>query len=140
MSVRTRILGHVDNLMFNGGQLRLALDEQAKKMAAAVEAEPEESLAQAEADEWAASLAHHFAVACPELKTGEVWREPVREIGIDVSRDPGRFISDPYSPAVRNYPGYRVVVHVPFEGDVSVFKLQASTRSYSPRAPADRGR
>jgi hypothetical protein len=36
-----RILGHVDELMFNEGELRLALEAQTKKMAAAVDAESE---------------------------------------------------------------------------------------------------
>jgi len=67
--------------MFNEGDLRLALEAQKKKMAAAVDAEPGESLRQADTDEWAASLAHHFAVACPELKTDAVWMEPSEEIG-----------------------------------------------------------
>jgi len=90
--------------MFNEGDLRLALEAQTKKMAAAVDAESEESLKQADTDEWAASLAHHFAVACPELKTDAVWMEPSEEIGVDVSRDPMRAIIDPYFATVRNYP------------------------------------
>ncbi|SRR6266568_5234175 len=81
-----------------------ASEAQTKKMAAAVDAEPGESLRQADTDEWAASLAHHFAVACPELKTDAVWMEPSEEIGVDVSRDPMRAIIDPYSATVRNYP------------------------------------
>ena len=80
----------------------------------------------------AASLAHHFAVACPELKTDAVWMEPSEEIGVDVSRDPMRAIIDPYSEAVRNYPGYRVVVHVPFEGEADVFKLTPSSFNFNP--------
>jgi hypothetical protein len=127
-----RILGHVDELMFNEGELRLALEAQTKKMAAAVDAESEESLRQADTDEWAAALAHHFAVACPELKTDDVWMEPPKEIGVDVSHDPMRAIIDPYSEAVRNYPGYRVVVHVPFEGEADVFKLSPSSFNFNP--------
>jgi hypothetical protein len=41
----------VDELLFNGSELRLALEAQAKKMVDAVEAEPEESLKQADVDE-----------------------------------------------------------------------------------------
>jgi hypothetical protein len=113
--------------MFNDGELRLALEAQTKKMASAVDAESAESVKQANTDEWAASLAHHFAVASPELKTSAVWMEPPEEIGVDVSRDPMRAILDPYSDAVRNYPGYRVVVHVPFEGEADVFRLRPSS-------------
>lgn len=38
--------------MFSSGDLRLALEEQEKKMRAAIEAEPEQSLNQVDADEW----------------------------------------------------------------------------------------
>lgn len=75
----------MDELLFNNGDLRLALEAQAKKMRDAVEAEPEESLRQADVDQWAAALGHHFAVACPELQTGDVWREPVKDVKVDVS-------------------------------------------------------
>jgi hypothetical protein len=122
----------VDELMFNEGDLRLALEGQTKKMTAAVDAESEENLNQADTGEWAAALAHHFAVACPGLKTDRVWMEPPKEVGVDVSRDPMRAIIDPYSDAVRNYPGYRVVVHVPFEGDADVFKLRPSSFNFNP--------
>lgn len=58
--------------MFNDGELRLALEAQTKNMASAVDAEPEESVMQANTDQWASSLAHHFAVASPELKKSAV--------------------------------------------------------------------
>jgi hypothetical protein len=71
-AVALRILGGVDELLFNSGELRLALEAQAGKMRDAVEAEPEENLKQADVDAWAAALAHHFAVACPEFQTNDV--------------------------------------------------------------------
>ena len=118
--------------MFNDGDLRLALEAQERKMVAAVDAEPEESLKQADLEEWATALAHHFAVASPELAADAVWMEPPTAVGIDVSRDPMRAIMDPYSDAVRNYPGYRIVVHLPFEGDGDVFKLRPSSFTLNP--------
>lgn len=118
--------------MFNEGELRLALEAQTRKMIEAVEAEPEESLMQAAADAWAAALAHHFAVACPELRTEDVWRENVKDVKVDVSRDQMRAIIDPYSDLARNFPGYRVVIHVPFEGEADVFRLRPSQFTYSP--------
>jgi hypothetical protein len=122
----------VDELMFNDGDLRLALEAQTRKMVVAVDGEPEEILEQADIDEWAVALAHHFAVACPELTTDAVWMEPPSEVGLDVSRDPTRAIIDPYSDAVRNYPGYRIIVHLPFEGDGDVFKLRPSSFTLNP--------
>jgi hypothetical protein len=86
-----RILDGVDEYLFMGGELRLALEAQAQKMREAVEAEPEENLKQADPLEWAAALAHHFAVACPELRTDEVWMEEPKPVKIDVSARPARF-------------------------------------------------
>jgi hypothetical protein len=122
----------VDKLLFNSGELRLALEAQAGKMRDAVEAESEESVKQADVDEWAAALAHHFAIACPELQTNDVWREPVRDVKVDVSWDRSRYFSDPYSDLARNYPGYCVVVHIPFEGEAGVFSLRPSSFTYNP--------
>jgi len=85
---------------------------------------------QADVAEWAAALAHHFAVACPELKHDEVWREPAKDVTVDVSRDQRRFFGGDYIPDIAyNFPGYRVIVHLPFEGDADVFKLCPSTRT-----------
>jgi hypothetical protein len=131
-AVAGRILDGVDDLLFNSGELRLALEAQAQKMRDAVEAEPEESLKQADVDEWAAALAHHFAGACPELQTNDVWREPVQDVKVDVSWDRNRYFSDPYSDLARNYPGYRVVVHIPFDGDAGVFSLRPSSFTFNP--------
>jgi hypothetical protein len=117
----------MDELLFHNGDLRASLELQGKKMRAAVEGEADESLAQTDADEWAAALAHHFAVACPALKADGVWMEPVKEVGVDVSRDPSRDFSDYASELARNFPGNRIVVHVPFEGDAGVFGLKTSS-------------
>lgn len=122
----------MDELLFNSGELRLALEAQTRKMREAVEAEPEESLKQADADEWAQALAHHFAVACPELQTDDIWREPVADVTVDVSYDRSRYFSDPYSDLARNFPGYRVVVHIPFKGEADVFKLRPSSFTLNP--------
>ena len=127
-----RILAAVDDLLFNSGDLGVALEAQAAKMREAVEAEPEESLKQADADEWAAALAHHFAVARPELKADDIWMEPVKDVKIDVSSDQSRYFSDYASDPARNFPGYRVVVHVPFDGDGGVFFLRPNQFNFNP--------
>jgi hypothetical protein len=112
-SPAVRILGGVDELMFNSGDLRLALEAQTKKMVEAVEAEPEKRLVQADVDQWAAALAHHFAVLCPSLHINEVWMDEVQDVKVDVSHDQMRYFSDYASDLARSFPGYRVVVHVP---------------------------
>jgi len=130
----------VDELLFNDGDLRLALEAQARRMLEAIEAESEASLKQVDVEVWAAALAYHFAVECPELHAQNVWREPVKDMQIDVSGDRGRYFSDQHSALARNFPGYRVVVHVPFEGDMGVFSLRPSSRTFNPpRAQATDG-
>jgi hypothetical protein len=122
----------MDDHLFFGGELRLALEAQERKMRQAVDVEPEESLLQADGNEWAAALAHHFLVACPQLKTDEAWREPTKDVKLDVSRDQSRYFSDYASQLARNFPGYRVVVHVPFDGDAGVFSLRTSSFDFNP--------
>jgi len=116
-----------DLLFYNGGELRHALEGQLQKMLQAVEAEPEENLKQADVGEWATALAHHFAVGCPVLKPTDVWMEPAKPVKIDVSGDNSRDFSDPR--LARNFPGERIVVHVPFAGDAGVFNLKPSSWS-----------
>lgn len=122
----------MDDLFFNNGELAASLEAQAGTMRKAVEAESEENLKQADADEWAEALAHHFAVACPELTTDDVWREPVQDVKVDVSWDQRRYFSDYASDLAHNFPGYRVVVHIPFDGDAGVFRLKTSTFNWNP--------
>lgn len=137
------ILVVVDDLLFyRDGELRQALQAQAQLMRDAIEAEAEENLKQADVAEWAAALAHHFAVACPELKTNAVTRDPPADTTVDVSHDQLRAI-DEYSIArARRFPGWRHVIHVPFDGDAGVFKLKTSsfTTSGPPRGRVDAGK
>lgn len=116
-----------DLLFYRAGELRQALEGQRHKMRQAIDAEPEESLKQADVDEWAAALAHHFAVACPELLKDNVTREPPADVTVDVSRDQMRAISD--FDAARRFPGFRHVIHVPFQGEADVFKFKPSSFS-----------
>ena len=59
-------------------------------------------------------------------------REPVKDVKVDVSWDRSRYFSDSYSDLARNFPGYRVVVHIPFEGDAGVFSLRPSSFNFNP--------
>lgn len=131
----------VDDPLFHDGDLRRALEAQAEKMREAVASEPEENVKQADVEQWAQALAHHFAVACPELKEDEIWQEPPQDTTIDVSRDQRRFFGSDCIPDVAyRFPGYRVVVHLPFDGDPDVFRFTPSTRSTVwPRGRVGRG-
>jgi hypothetical protein len=118
-----------DLLFYRGGELRDALEGQRQKMRRAIDAEPEENLLQADVDEWVAALAHHFAIACPELRKENITRDPPADTTVDVSRDQMRAITN--FEAARRYPGYRHVIHVPFEGEADVLKFKPNTFSTS---------
>lgn len=126
-----------DHLFYGRAYLSQALDAQGGKMREAIDGEPEESLKQVDVDAWAASWAHHFAVACPVLRADEMWMDAAKDIKIDVSGDPFRH----FSPGSRQeLPGERIVVHVPFEGEADVFKLQPNRSDLSPpRARISKG-
>jgi hypothetical protein len=132
VSVGSPILRPVEDTLFSRLDLRAVLEAQAVKMRKAVEAEPEPSLKQADADQWAAALAHHYAVAAPELLADEMWREPVQDTTVDVSWDRSRYLGDPYDSGATAFPGYRLVVHVPFKGDEAVFQMRPSSFNWNP--------
>jgi hypothetical protein len=102
--------------MFGPEQLFRVLEARSEKMRAVVEAEPEENFKQADADEWAAALTHHFAIRCPEIETGKTWMEPPEDVTLDISLDPSWRSSRPFPDFVASVPGYRVLVHIPSEG------------------------
>ena len=96
-------------------------------MREAVDAESEDVLLQADARPWAGALAHHFVVDCPRLRLDDVWMEPPVDVTVDVWAERSRYFSDYVSRAAYEFPGYRTVVHVPFEGDAGVFQLRTSS-------------
>ncbi len=65
-----RILDPVDALLFTSGELRPSLEHQADKLRELVEAEPEESLKQADAPEWARALAKALRCCLPRASNG----------------------------------------------------------------------
>jgi hypothetical protein len=131
-SERVRSLAAMDELLFHGPWLSDALTGQTEKMRQAVKGEPETNLLQADAEAWAEALAHHYGAECPNLMTDDVWQEPPADTTVDVSYDNMRAFRDPYSERARNFPGYRVVVHFPFEGDAGVFKLRPNQYTMDP--------
>lgn len=120
----------MNKLLFSKGELRVALELEAKRVRDAVESVPDEHLLQVDVDEWADALAEQFEVACPDLHVDAMYRDPVKEVKVDVSSDPGRYFS-PYT-TDRRIAGYQIVVRVPFTGDKTVFELRPSTFTYNP--------
>ncbi len=123
--------GDLPDLLFCTGELRLALEENDRRLVAEVERAPEEHLMQAEIDEWVRALVERYEVEAPQLHPEQAWMDRPQEVQVDVSHEYFmRAISDPTRPAY--IAGYRVVVHIPFEGDKAVFSLRPSSFTLNP--------
>lgn len=121
----------VHDLLFNDGDLRLALEEQNEGLRAEVERAPEDHVLQADEDAWAEALAERWRLATPALRPDDVWMDEPRDVKVDVSWDHfNRAILDPSQPAY--VAGHQTVVHIPFDGDKSIFRMRASQYSLSP--------
>lgn len=124
--------------LFAGGELRDALEGQARGLSAEIEKAPEDHLLQADEDSWVAALVERYQVIAPRLLSDQWSMDKPTEIKIDVSWDHMRAVFDRSRPAYVN--GFRVRVHVPFEGEADVFKVTPSTRNFNPpRAVISRG-
>jgi RNAse (barnase) inhibitor barstar len=121
-----RILDGVDELLFNSGELRLALEAQATKMRDAVEAEPEGPTPMSGRRRLPITSPSP-ARSCRRMTCGG----SRKDVKVDVSWNRSRYFSGPYSDLARNFPGYRVVFHVPFEGDAGVFSLRPSSFTFN---------
>jgi hypothetical protein len=120
-----------DDVLFYSGDLRMALEHQAKLVVDEVERAPEDHLLHVDQDEWVKSLVERYRVQVPVLHPDKWWMDKPEEIKFDVSWDyQRRAITDPSRPVY--IPGHRVVVHIPFTGEKDVFKLTPSTRNWNP--------
>jgi hypothetical protein len=80
-------------------------------------------------EELVRDLVHKFGVRVPVLKEAEIYATE-RETQVDVSQDPMRMIFD------RSHPFYisatEITIHIPFDGEAVLFRVQPSTFSSSP--------
>lgn len=72
-------------LLFHGGDLRLALEATREKMLAEVAAAAEDYLLNVDIDEWVAHLEGSYRVECPRLRAREMDVEDLGENQVDVS-------------------------------------------------------
>jgi hypothetical protein len=114
------------DVLFNGGDLRMSLEAQGQGIGKEVEAAPEDHVLKADVEAWADALAVRYSVEPPQVLADDVYMDPAEPVRVDVSWDHfSRFISDPSRPAY--VPGHRVVVHLPFTGERDVFHLRPSS-------------
>ena len=113
--------------LFSRGSLRETLEATLPRVEEEVDSAPEDHLLHADVEEWVKAV-----VALRRMGTltlGEPWMDDAEEIRIDLSRPAsGVFGRAPFpSSSGPGVAGYRVVVHVPFDGDGAVFLLAPST-------------
>jgi hypothetical protein len=118
------------DLLFNDGDLRGTLANIQARLSENVYKTPADQVLQADEEAWADALAERYRVEAPVLCRDDMWQEEPNEIRIDVSRYPGRDVMPGSAPVL--YPGYRVDIHLPFNGDHGVFKLRAGQFSLDP--------
>jgi hypothetical protein len=117
-------------MLFQAGDLRRSLQQQAAGVINEVESVPEEHVMQADAEAWSKALAARYAIEAPRLLTDDIWRDAAKPIQVDVSRDPRRFVRDRSRRA--DVPGHRITVHIPFSGEKDVFRLRPSSFTFNP--------
>lgn len=117
------------DLLFYGGDLRGTLENIRARLSRDVQETPDEHALQAEENAWADALAERYRVDAPVLHPEQMWQEAPDGVDVDVSHDFARAVIPGQRAVIR---GYRVVIHIPFEGDHGVFNLQASQFTLNP--------
>lgn len=116
-------------LLFYGGDLRGTLENIKAALANDLAMTPDEHVLEAEEKAWANALVERYRVEAPSLRQDEMWQEQPEQIDVDVSHDFTRAVIPGERALI---PGYRVVIHIPFDGDAGVFGLQPSQFSLNP--------
>ncbi len=114
------------DVLFSRGSLRDTLEAALPRVEEEVDQAPEDHLLHADVEEWVKAIAARRGMRTPTL--GEPWMDDAEEVQVDVSRE---HLTRAVGPEVQTVPGYRVRVHVPFDGDGAVFLLSPSTYTTS---------
>lgn len=113
--------------LFSRGSLRETLAATLPRVEEEVDAAPEDHLLHADVEEWVKAI-----VALRSMRTltlGEPWMDDAEEIRIDLSRTASGVFGRAVFPSssAPTIPGYRINVHIPFDGDGAVFLIAPST-------------
>jgi hypothetical protein len=114
------------DVLFSRGSLRDTLEATLPRVEEEVDQAPEDHLLHADVEEWVKAITARRGMRTPTL--GEPWMDDAEEVQVDVSRE---HLTRALGPEVQTVPGYRVRVHVPFDGDGAVFLLSPSTYTTS---------
>jgi hypothetical protein len=113
--------------LFSGGSLLFILEATLPKVDEEVDKAPEDHLLHADVEEWVKAIVALRGMNPTTL--GDPWMDDAQEIRIDLTPTAsGIFGRAPFpSSPGRSIPGYRIIVHIPFNGDGAVFRLAPST-------------
>ena len=117
-------------LFYHGGPLRDLLATREAGMRSEIEKATEQQLLSVDIDQWAGALARRWSLKVPVLDREAMYMDPHQEIKVDVRHD---FLRSSFNLDQPHwYPGFRVTVHIPFDGDPRVFDLQPSSFTFNP--------
>ena len=105
-------------LLFYPGDLRHTLENIKAQLAQDIAKTPDDHVLEADEEAWADALVERYRVEAPELRRDEMWQEQPEQMDVDVSHDFRRAVI-PGERALIS--GYRVVIHIPFDGDGGSF-------------------
>jgi hypothetical protein len=126
---RSSVTGVVADLLFYRGDLRGTLENIKAKLAHEIAKTPDDHVLEVDEEAWADALAERYRVEAPALRRDEMWQEEPQLVDVDVSHDFTRAVFPGERALI---PGYRVVIHIPFDGDGGVFQLRASQFTLNP--------
>lgn len=119
-----------EGYLFGKGSLSNWLDQrEAQAVAAARSMPPERSLQVPEAD-LVEELTEQYEANAPALRLDDRYTGGAEDTQIDVSQDAGRLVFDRGRPF--HVSGTRLTVHLPFDGDPTLFRFAPSTRTTMP--------
>lgn len=117
-------------LLFQSGDLAGLFADRLNEVRAEVDAAKEDQLLQVDEQAWAASLAERYRLQAPVLRSDNWSMDESEEVQVDVSGYPSRDVRDRSRSFY--YPGYRVVVRIPFDGPGELFFLHPSEFTLNP--------
>ncbi len=117
-------------LLFSKYDLSSVLESNQQKAKEAVEAIDGDRLLNRSPDDLVRDLGNQFGIQVPVVNEANAQRGEPREVDVDVSRDPSRFITDRSRPFYIK--GTEIPLFVPFEGDRELFFCRPSSYTLNP--------
>jgi len=119
-----------DLLFFRKGDLSDFLEQRKQALKKEIEGYDANYILNVSEEDFCQYLISKYVLEIPSIREDEIYVYDTREVDIDVSKDPRRFISDRSRPFYIK--GTRVTIAIPFEGDENLFQYKPSTYTLNP--------